>query len=101
MDRSFRAGSRDREIVKRTFNRGEGGANVDGQSTAKKPTPLHPPPRPPGIALDFAEANVNFTDDRENRGNIVGAVVARPRVTDPNAKAPIGRGEQQSNLRRK
>lgn len=44
---------------------------------------------------------MNVTDDRENRGNIVIAVVARLRVTDPNAKAPIGRGEQQSNLRRK
>ena len=86
----------------RPFNRGEGGANVDGQPTAKKPTPPHPPPRPPGIAPDiFADANVNVTDDRENRGNIINAVVARLRVTDPNAKAPIWRGEQQSNLRRK
>jgi hypothetical protein len=44
---------------------------------------------------------VNLTDDRENRDNIIDAVVARLRATDPNAKAPIGRGEQQSYLRRK
>ncbi|MGH6838393.1 MAG: hypothetical protein ACREDT_06270 [Methylocella sp.] len=100
-NRNIRAGPRDRPTVKGALQPWRGRVNVEGQSTAKKPTPPYPPPRPPGLALDFAAANVNLADDRENRGNIIDAVVARLRGTDLNATAPIGRGKQQSDLRRK
>ncbi len=63
----------------------------EGRSAAKKPTPPLPPPRPPGLALDSAAANVNPTNNGENCGHIIDAVVARLRGTDPNATAPIGK----------
>ena len=82
------------------FNHGEGGAAGEGRSAAKqptpplpppRPTPPLPPPRPPGLALDSAAAAVNPTNDGENCGKIIDAVVARLRGTDPNATAPSGK----------
>jgi hypothetical protein len=64
------------------------GAGVEGRSAADKPSPPLPPPRPPGLALDDAAENVNPTKSVENCGNIIDAVVARLRGTDPNATAP-------------
>ncbi len=63
----------------------------EGRSAAKKPTPPLPPPRPPGLALDFMARNVNPTNDGENCGKIIDAVVARLRGTDLNATAAAGR----------
>jgi hypothetical protein len=80
------AGSEDHQGGR--FNQGEGGAVGEGRSAAKQPTPPLPPPRPPGLALDSAAANMNPTNSVENCGNIIDAVIARLRGTDPNATAP-------------
>ena len=80
------AGSEDHQGGR--FNQGEGGADAGGQPAAKQPTPPLPPPRPPGLALNSAAENVNPTNSGENCGNIIDAVVARLRGTDPNATAP-------------
>jgi hypothetical protein len=82
------AGSEDHQGGR--FQGGEGGAVGEGRSAAKQPTPPLPPPRPPGLALDSAAENVNPTNDGENCGKIIDAVVARLRGTDPNATAPAG-----------
>ncbi|MGH6838395.1 MAG: toxin glutamine deamidase domain-containing protein [Methylocella sp.] len=80
------------------FNDGEGGGE-DGSAATEttpplpppRPSPPLPPPRPPGLALESAAAEVNPTNDGDNCGKIIDAVVARLRGTDPNATAPIGK----------
>jgi hypothetical protein len=82
------------------FKGGEGGPLVEGLPVVEKPTPPLPPPRPsatplppprpPGLALAFAAAHVNPTNDHYNCAHIIDAVVARLRGTDPNATALTG-----------
>ncbi|MGH6868782.1 MAG: toxin glutamine deamidase domain-containing protein, partial [Methylocella sp.] len=81
------------------FSHGEGGGEANSQPESKtpspplpppRPSPPLPPPRPPGLALESAAANVNPTNDGDNCGKIIDAVVARLRGIDPNATAPVG-----------